>query len=321
MIRDKRNALPLKSYLLGDLNPDEREQLEQRLTFDPNAFEELLLVEEKLIDDYLEGVLSAHEKKKFRKIFLATPERQQKLSFAKALNRHIGSRNEQDNQKTNWLKSWLLPGRHQNQVLKWALAASLLLLVGGGYWSALRTSRLQVALDREQSLIRESQEQLREIENRNFQLMNSLELEQARTSGLEQEVANLKRAQKPDALPLPRQIRPPLLIASLSPGRSRDINGMQQVTVPSETDMIQLDLKMEPLDYPAYQAALERIGAYQNSTIISQRTQSILQGQFGGFYISAELLKEGPYLLKLNGITDTGSSEEIANYYFRVNRQ
>ena len=89
MNMDLKNEHTLKSYLLGDLNPDEQQRLEQHLMADSDAFEYLCCIEDELIEDYLEGVLSGRDREKFENFFLAAPERKQKLSFAKSLKRYV----------------------------------------------------------------------------------------------------------------------------------------------------------------------------------------------------------------------------------------
>ena len=91
MKMDLENESALKSYLLGDLNPDEQEHLEQRLMADADVFEELHRIEDELIDDYLEGSLSGRERERFENFFLTAPERKQKLSFAKSLKQYVAA--------------------------------------------------------------------------------------------------------------------------------------------------------------------------------------------------------------------------------------
>jgi hypothetical protein len=79
----------IRRYLLGLLEQDEQRQLEERLLSDTEYFEELLVAEDELVDEYIEGALSEGEREKFEHYFLATPERQRKLSFARALKNHI----------------------------------------------------------------------------------------------------------------------------------------------------------------------------------------------------------------------------------------
>lgn len=57
-----------------------------------SAYEELLLEEEELIDDYLAGTLSAHERSRFEQHFLCTEERRGQLRFAQTLGRYVSAK-------------------------------------------------------------------------------------------------------------------------------------------------------------------------------------------------------------------------------------
>jgi hypothetical protein len=82
----------MKDYLLGTLEPGRRTQLEERIMCEPGVYEELLVVEEELIDQYVRGQLSKTEQQQFQTHFLITAERQQKLRFGKLLKRYLLSR-------------------------------------------------------------------------------------------------------------------------------------------------------------------------------------------------------------------------------------
>jgi hypothetical protein len=45
----------MKKYLLGTLDADRKSQLEERILSEPDVYEELLLTEEELIDQYVAG--------------------------------------------------------------------------------------------------------------------------------------------------------------------------------------------------------------------------------------------------------------------------
>jgi hypothetical protein len=79
----------IRRYLLGLLEQQEQRQLEERLLSDNDYFEELLITEDELIDDYLEGALPEREREKFEHYFLVPPERQRKVSFAKSLKKYV----------------------------------------------------------------------------------------------------------------------------------------------------------------------------------------------------------------------------------------
>jgi hypothetical protein len=79
----------IRRYLLGQLTDGAREDFEQELLVDEDLFEELQVVEDELNDAYLLGELPRDERAQFEQYFLAAPERQEKLRFARALNRYV----------------------------------------------------------------------------------------------------------------------------------------------------------------------------------------------------------------------------------------
>src|SRR5438552_18076005 len=78
----------IRRYLLGDLDDGTRAEVEKRFLSDGEVFEELLVAEDEIINDYASGRLDPEERADFEAHFLATPDRQQKLRFARALHRH-----------------------------------------------------------------------------------------------------------------------------------------------------------------------------------------------------------------------------------------
>lgn|SRR5215213_254830 len=81
----------MRSYLLGTLDSDRRTQLEDSILSDSETYEELLVAEEELIDQYVAGRLSELEQQQFEAHFLITAERQKNLRFGQLLNRYVNS--------------------------------------------------------------------------------------------------------------------------------------------------------------------------------------------------------------------------------------
>jgi hypothetical protein len=81
----------MRAYLLGTLDEDQRTQLEEEILSDPQIYEELLIAEEELIDQYLAGALSKIEIDQFENHFLITAERQKKLRFGSLLQNYVNS--------------------------------------------------------------------------------------------------------------------------------------------------------------------------------------------------------------------------------------
>ena len=81
----------MRNYLLGNLEVDRRATLEERILCDPGVYEELLIGEEELIDQYLENNLSPSERQQFETHFLITAARERNLHFSRLLRRYLDS--------------------------------------------------------------------------------------------------------------------------------------------------------------------------------------------------------------------------------------
>lgn len=99
----------VKEYLLGNLSLEEQQQIEERLILNRDFFEQVMIVEDELVDEYVYGSLSENER--FTQHFLSTPQQRQKLRTAKALKRYISElENEELPKDINYIQkrgSWL----------------------------------------------------------------------------------------------------------------------------------------------------------------------------------------------------------------------
>lgn len=77
--------------MLGTLDSALKTELDDRVLYAPEIYEELLMVEEELIDQYLAGGLSESERQHFETHFLTTLERQDSLQFGQLLKRYLNS--------------------------------------------------------------------------------------------------------------------------------------------------------------------------------------------------------------------------------------
>jgi anti-sigma factor RsiW len=308
---DTKNERPLTAYLLGNLNPDEQQRLEQRLWIDSSVLDELERAEDELIDNYLEGALSGSEQEKFENCFLAAPERQRKLRFAKALKRYVATHGMAASRWNVWRDSWAAFRRFQNPILNWSLAAALLLIVAGGSWAALRIFRLQTAL--EQAMTPSAQKLLLEERARNSELRIVLQNEQDRRSLLEKQLAKLNAGERPETS------QPVLFACALNSGLLRDVgSSIQKLRIPRGTDLAQLTLNSAPDNYRRYQAVLQSVGGNEVCTQIFPKAKSAENNQPLRLILPAKPLIPGDYVLILSGTQSGEDFEEIGKYYFRV---
>lgn len=119
----------IKRYLLGSLAESRKTQLEQRLLNDAQLFEEVLIAEDELVDQYVTGRLSDDDKARFESHFLVTPDRVRKIQFGRAFHRYLELN---DTPALTTLKPLRNPFWY---VWRPLLAFSLLLIVVlGSYW-------------------------------------------------------------------------------------------------------------------------------------------------------------------------------------------
>ncbi|MGB7926470.1 MAG: hypothetical protein WCF57_24745 [Pyrinomonadaceae bacterium] len=131
----------IRRYLLGELAEENRRQLEESLLTSDQLYEELLIVEDELVDEYAAGLLDERERARFESHFLATPDRVRKLRFAKAFKKHVAASTARESpaatndepQPASW-KQWLPAFLHtRNPILSFALATALLLIAVVGF--------------------------------------------------------------------------------------------------------------------------------------------------------------------------------------------
>jgi hypothetical protein len=85
MTNDQRDLMV--RYLLGGALPEEEQQdIEQRYFDDEDFFEEMELVEQELIDNYLNGRLTQEDQKSFEKHYLAVHWRRRRVELIRALD-------------------------------------------------------------------------------------------------------------------------------------------------------------------------------------------------------------------------------------------
>lgn len=89
MLTNEKAVAEVRPWLLGLLPEQESRSLEERLITESGLYEEVFIVEEELIDDYIAGRLSADERTAFESYFMNSPERQEQFRIANALRVYI----------------------------------------------------------------------------------------------------------------------------------------------------------------------------------------------------------------------------------------
>ncbi|MCI0622415.1 MAG: hypothetical protein L0387_12270 [Acidobacteria bacterium] len=313
----------MRQYLLGELSPEAQRQLEERAMTDAHCFEQLLLVEDELVDEYVCGSLAPSERAKFDSHFLSTPERHQKLRFAKSFRRYVStaaaverSEASQEQQRDSLWRRLLSPGQARQAMPAWSLATAFMCVTLVALWSVTQVRQLEHQLTQTQHLER----QLTEERSRQSQLAAELQSEQSRRASLEQELASLKTApgREPEASRQPGALTPALFSFALTPGLVRDLQGSRKVTIPPGASWVQLELRWAGDEYKGYLATLFDDEGRELWSQSASKTQAKVDNEMIVLTLPARLLPQGDYSLKLAGRRVAGDPDDLGKYYFRV---
>lgn len=144
----------LRRYARGEVDEPLRTELEELLIADPDVFESLGVVEDELLEEYLDADGSGVQRKGFEEHFLACPGRRGRLNFLRALKDRAasaaqpalagasavpGDGDRSSGRGPSWIEAvadWLRPARWQPA---WAAVGAVLALsLAGNAWLAFR---------------------------------------------------------------------------------------------------------------------------------------------------------------------------------------
>jgi hypothetical protein len=130
------NEVLMRRYLLGNLRGKRLARIERRLLSDEQFFDELIIAEDELTDEYLLDQLTTRERLEFETRFLAIPERRQKLRFSRALRSYVSGPGysgrppvqTRDSRSPQWYEGRVLFWRADSRLAVISVAAPALLL-------------------------------------------------------------------------------------------------------------------------------------------------------------------------------------------------
>jgi hypothetical protein len=148
----EQEQLLIRKYLLGELGEEQQEQLEQRVVTNPDYKEEVLITEEELLEDFVNGTLPSQDRALFLKKYSSSPAQLRKVQIARALGKYAGIHPialQSGPSETSWTKSLLKFLYKRDRFSQFSLATLALLLVAGGclltYWWISRDERANYA--------------------------------------------------------------------------------------------------------------------------------------------------------------------------------
>ncbi len=323
----------LRQYILGELSEEGREQMERRLIYRDDYFEELLIAEEELTDDFVGERLTDPALAKFRRSFLSVPELRQDVKFAKALRRHAAEHVQRqalrpaDGRSPPFLAKIL--SFFRQPAVGFALTAALLLAVCAAAWMAAQNRRLRAQVEQlrarqtpQPTPQTELQAQLASEKERSEELAARLSREQEQRAEAERKLGEATREQA-----RPRSDRAAGSVAAvvftLTQGIVRgEGEGQRRISLPPGGGRLIAQLDLAADEYGSYRATLKTLDEKELLSLPNLRARA---SGGGGKVIpfplpSTRLAPGNDYRILLSGKTPNGAYEDVGTYYFRVVR-
>lgn len=288
----------INSYLLGDLAEEEMQAVEVRIMTD-RAWHELLGTgEDELIENYLDHNLSSHERERFEGYFLSTPQRQERLRFARALNRYtIGHAPAAAALPTleDAPVSFFRPARMESVFLrpqqtfsKLPVAVTMLAAVSGLALLLL---------------------------SRSIPSQHPADLSATLSDPANQTQASNRTASGRTGSDSQRPVE-------IDPGLFREMSQIAVVELAANATQGLLKLRLVEIAGEVFQPVLQTAEGTEIAALEPLRAVSLPDGRSVTVQLPASRLSANMiYRLQLNAIDQQGHAEEIGRYYFKVVRR
>jgi hypothetical protein len=308
----------LTRYLLGEVSEQEAERLDESSIADAAFASHLDAVENDLVDAYVEGMLSGETLARFENFYLSSPNRREKVEFAKALLRFnektmaaaahsdtaraaTGVRSEDQALRRHVPGRWFTVPRLG---LQWGFAAAAVLMFAAALYLFQENEWLQ-----KQGAQARSQQSV--LEQHAQALENELNEQRSANTGMLRELESL-RASLPESHALKT-------IAVLLLAPTRGAGQIPSVSVPPGTEQVRIHLQLEPNDFRLYQVSLKDPSTNRTLWDASKLHPGVQgQNKVVSANVPARLLKQQNYVMELAGVPAQGNVELLTSYAFKV---
>ena len=326
----------LNQYLLGVLPEAEAQSFDELGFADEEFAEALNAVEKDLVDAYVQGDLAEPELERFKSYYLASPLRRENVIFAQAFKvlsdrrtiAPVESESAAKSVTTGRASGWfsaLNVNVAEHPALRWGFVAVALLLMIGAGWLVFDNVRLR-------HQVTQTKASRDELLHREQELQNQITGQQSAGATAEQELAHLRDEQKRLEQELAKQRehqdigeqhQPSSAGLSVAPfilaPQLRGAGQIQTISVPVRTDLIEMQLRLEPNAYTLFSVSLLDQSGNQTlwrSSKLKAKVAANSKTLSLGF--RAALLKPQTYVLRVSGISEKGAAEILGDYPFRV---
>jgi hypothetical protein len=283
------DEMSIRRYLLGLLETESEvlEALDKQMLEDNELSDLAELIEDEIIEEYLEGTLDPIEKDAVERHFLRPAERREKLRSARLLTRHLAAEPQDRKNDSNDVLSSPV-GPWNRRIAYAAPAATLLLVVCLGYVVHLkRASNSEIA-----------------------KLTNDLSKEKEHSAGLVEKVQELRVLGQSSVV----------LLTLLQPGVRRAPAPVQELEIGTATQRVHVEIPLQGVSSGAFDVRLERAGAGAPRTVVSIAQLESFRSRNGAlliFDMPTQGIEPGDYRFT---VRESGGTAGEITYRLHVSR-
>lgn len=274
-----------RRFLLGTVEDSERQQIESLFIIDSETQETILIAEDELVEDYLEGSLSEPDTAKFIEQYAHRPRQRRKLRIAGTIREYAQSDSPRHKSGSSALEKF-----RSIFSRRWPRERSLYIPIAVAVATVLVVTTVW--------LVRWNTQRMRD---------NHLRL------SIEQQLADLNA---PSSL----RENPAQMVSLVLPSVSlRSVNSPARITSPTPYRVLELQLLWpHKEEFQSYLAVLRRIGDTETFTIANLHAEKNSGSKVVRLRLPAQSLAPGLYHVNLSGIASDGTSGPSEEYEFMV---
>jgi hypothetical protein len=275
-----------RQFLLGAVDESKRQQIQSLLVTDSEVKDTILIAEEELVEDYLEGNLTDSDKAKFLEQYTHSPLQRRRLRIAETIKTHAMDEARSSQAKRSPTQPTVgdasFSTRRRRFYVPIAVAATILLAITA-FW-AMKWDNLR---------IRENNQRL-EVERALAELNTPARL-----------------AEKPSDM----------VSLTLPPVSLRSIDSRAEVATRDDLRIIELQLPWtQKEEAQTYTALLLRTGGTEQYTIPNLHHETTSGGRIIRIRLPANLLLRGQYHLRLTPLTTEATPTTAEQYDFVITK-
>lgn len=333
---DLQNETASRRFFLGEMSEDERLEFEENFILDEGLFENLRIIEDELIEQYIGGTLSDSEKTRFESNYLTTKLRRERVEFTRQM---LAELKLKDGEATEVKK--IAPVAEQPSFFEsisaffkktgFALGSAFaVLLLFLGSWYFLKSSEQKIDITKSNTPSPQNSfsstptvSQNLNIEPANLKANqdNSVLNINSGASNQRSNISNESNKKKTEENNQQKNTSQPIdsvvTTLALFAGGVRSDGKTNELNMPKNSGGAILQLNIENSDYKTYRTEI----IDQDGKVVLSSYKLIPQKSKVNVIIPPNKLKRGDYIIKLFGKNALNQDESVADYQFRVNQK